>query len=133
MLEQAARKYGGRLVSRAVRGAGDSLVGWYLYDPSPGGVAEVLALVARPRSFADVFDTLVADAVDAGAVALSGRAHPSQLFALSARRCRLACDMWLLLHTRDAEVQQAFLDGEAFFTGLETERWMRFIGDPFDA
>ena len=132
VLEQAARKQGGRLVGRTVEGAGSSLAGWYLYYPNPGSVAEVLQLIARPQSFGTVFDALLTDAVDAGAVVLRGRAHPSQLNALTERRCSLACDNWLLVHSRHAEVEQAFLQGRALLTGLDTEHWMRFIGDPFE-
>jgi hypothetical protein len=132
VLEQAARRRVGRLAGRRVEGTRSSPLGWYLYYASPGSVAEVLQLVARQQDFGAVFDTLLADALDAGAVAVSGRAHPSQLRVLTERRCGLACDMWMLVHTRDPEVEQAFRNGEALVTGLDTERWMRFIGDPFE-
>ncbi len=133
VLEQAAGKLRGGLVGRVVEGAGSSPAGWYLYYPNSGSVAEVLQLVSRPQNFHQVFDALLTDAADAGAVALRGRAHPSQLNALSERRCQLACDDWLLVHSRHEEVEQAFLEGQALITGIDTERWMRFLEDRFES
>ena len=134
VLEQAAQRGKGRLLGRAVEGEGrgSAPAGWFLYYPNPGSVAEVLQLVARPRSFGKVFEALVTDAYDEGAVAVSGRAHPSQLRALGKYRCSLVCEMWTVVHSRRAEVEQAFLRGEALPTALEGEGWMRFIGDSFE-
>jgi len=97
-------------------------VGWFFYFVEPGGVAEVLQLVARKDARTPVFDALLADAWSAGAAMVSGRLEPSMVREMSARHCYFRqADHWTLAQTKDPEILDAILGGNAFLSRLEGE------------
>lgn len=118
----------GELVASLVRhggapsGDGRRIAGWYVYHLLPGRACEVLAVAAPNHADLElVLDHLFADAYRRGAAALRGRLEPRLVGAVARRRCRLRYGGPALLHTRDAELAQAVLAGDALLTRLEGE------------
>jgi hypothetical protein len=113
-----------------VREPGGDVVGWYLAYFRPGGIAQVLQIGARPRRMREVLNCLFRDALDAGAVAISGGVDPRYTKELAASRCQLAWpDCAVLVHSRNREILNAIYRGDAFLSRLEGEWWARF-SDP---
>ena len=107
---------------RLVRDAQQQPIGWFLYFVEPGGMAEVLQLVAKKGADAPVFDALLADARSAGAAIVAGKLEPSMVREMSARHCYFRqSEHWSLAHTKDPEILRAILDGNAFLSRLEGE------------
>lgn len=130
LLEQAAGFLRhGKLRGRAVLDRQQRVLGWYLYYVQPGGVSEVLQLAARNGSFDCVLQRLLADAWQQGAAAVRGRLEPRFAQHLSDRHCWLRMEgPWTLVHSRRADVIDAIQQGNAFFSRLEGEWWLRFQG-----
>ena len=130
LLDQLSRKtFYGALRARAVLDGGRRLLGWYLYYVRPGGVSEVVQIAARNGSFDRVLKRLLADAWRHGAAAVRGRIDPRYVRELSARHCWFRQDDgWTLVHSRHADVMAAIERGKAFFSRLEGEWWLRFLG-----
>jgi hypothetical protein len=130
LLEQAALKTRhGRFRGRAVLDAAGQLAGWFLYYAQPGSVAEVLQLVARDGAYDGVLRHLLSDAHAQGATAVRGRFDPAHAQELSDRHCWLRREgAWTLIHSRDAEIISAFERGDAEFSRLDGEWWLRFLG-----
>jgi len=107
---------------RLVRDARGAVVGWFLYFLEPGGVSEVVQLLARKGSADTVFHLLLADAWTCGAVMLSGRLEPSMVREMSVRHSYFRqVGPWTLAHTKDPDVLAAILSGSAFLSRLEGE------------
>ena len=130
LLNQAARKiHQGKLLARSVHDGGQ-MIGWYLYYLQPGGVSEVVQLVAQDGCFDRVLQRLLADAWRNGAAAARGRLDPPFVQELSDRHCWLRSDnTWTLVHSRHPELISAINQGEAFFSRLEGEWWLHCFGD----
>ena len=130
LLDRAARKTRhGKLRTRAVRD-GEQLIGWYLYYAQPGGVSEVIQLAAREGRYDHVLKRLLADAWQHGAAAVHGRFDPRFATALSERHCWMRADgAWTLVHSRHADVLDAFQRGSAFLSRLDGEWWLEFFRD----
>jgi len=103
--------------------------GVFAYYLEPGMPCDVVLLAgASPRQ---VLEALVDDAFDGGARSVWGRADPKQLLDLTACRCVLGAQTWVLVHSDDPELLEPFLRGDAFFPTLDGERWsMRFVDEP---
>lgn len=96
--------------------------GWFLYFLEPDGQAEVVQLVARKNAAGPVFQALLADARSAGAAMVSGRLEPGMVSEMSARHCYIReAGLWTLAHTKQAEILNAILGGNAFLSRLEGE------------
>ena len=107
---------------RLVRDAHQEPVGWFFYRVEPGGVAEVLQLVARKDARAPVFDALLLDVWSTGATMVAGRLEPSMVREMSTRHCYFRqADYWTLAHTKDSEILDAILSGNALLSRLEGE------------
>jgi hypothetical protein len=130
MLDQAGRKTrNGTLRGRAVLDGEGRPIGWYLYYVLKGGVSEVVQLAARNGAFDRVLQRLLADAWRHGSAAVRGRLDPSYVQELSARLCWFRREgAWLLVHSRHADLMAAIHQGDAFFSRLEGEWCLRFIG-----
>jgi hypothetical protein len=125
---EAAHKRGlGRWRARAVRDRG-GVVGWYCYYVRPGAVNEVVQIAAANNSFDTVLCHLLADAWRNGATAVRGRLDPRHVDALSARHCWFRREgASVLLHSRRADVSDAFRRGDAHLSRLEGEWCLRFV------
>lgn len=114
----------GDLVARAVRTErGD--VGAYVMYVAPGGLAEVLTVVASERDAGLVLDHVFVDARERLAVEVRGRLEPFLYPHLCERGCRLHHDWWTLVHSRDDELRDAVLGGRSLFGRFDGEWWMR--------
>jgi hypothetical protein len=107
---------------RLVRDTKRQAAGWFLYFIEPGGVAEVLQVVARKDTPAMVLDALLEDARKKGATMVSGGVEPGMLDEMSSRHCYLRqAENWTLVHSRDREILDTVLSGDAFLSRLEGE------------
>ena len=134
LLEEAARKLGQGQLRRCLvrdRSSGEPL-GWYVYYLKRRATSEVLQLGGDPSTIARVFACLSEEAYEGGANALSGRLDPQFMYELSWSHSTFFTRSWVLVHARDAKLVDFFHRGEAFFSGLEGEQWMRFMSDPFE-
>ncbi len=108
-------------------GAPGETVGWYVYYSRSGGVGRVLQLGAAPDAQESVLEHLFADALDEGNVALTGQSDPAWSAAFKATSCRIRPGRtWMLLHTSNPRVQQAFSTSDVFLSRLEGEGWLHF-------
>ncbi len=107
---------------RLVRDARGEVVGWFLYFLEPGGVSEVVQLLARKGAAASVFHRLLMDAWSAGAVMLAGRLEPSMVRAMSVRHSFFRQEgPWTLAHAKQPAILATLLSGDAFLSRLEGE------------
>jgi hypothetical protein len=127
-LDRAGRRPGySALRKLLVRDRHDEIDGWFLYCIGTDGTAEVLQISARAGAVGHVLDHLFADALERGAVAVSGRLEPALVAALPDKRAlfhRGSC--WTLLHSRNADVRHALHRGDTFLSRLEGEWCLRF-------
>lgn len=115
----------GRLRRMMVRKDGQ-VAGWYLYQLSPQGIAEVVQVAATDTTVDVVIDHLLHQAYEDGALALSGQVDPMLFRALSGRGCLFhhENDSWILVHSRDPEIREAINDGSAFLSRMDGEWWI---------
>ena len=113
---------GRELRRRLVRDPRGEVVGWFLYFLEPGGICDVVQLLAGKGAAAAVFDQLLADAWRCGAVMLEGRLEPGMLREMSLRHCYFRqAGPWMLAHSKQPEVLDALRSGTAFLSRLEGE------------
>ena len=123
ILELAQRNEPHRVLRRRlVRDGRQEPAGWFLYFLESQGQADVVQLVARKNATGAVFQALLADASNAGAAMVSGRLEPGMVTEMSARHCFFReAGLWTLVHTKQAEILDAILAGNAFLSRLEGE------------
>ena len=131
LLGQArAKRRHGELQACLARERGGRIAGWFLYYLN-GGVSQVLQLGARRGCLEPMLEQLSHHARERGARALEGRMDPGLAPALQGKRVLLQNrGIWTLLHARDQALLVPFLRGDAFFSRLDGEWWMRFAGEP---
>ena len=123
--EMPAVRSRGELVKRLIRD-GDRVLGWYVAYLQRWGLSQVMQIPARNRDVAGVLDHLFHDAQSAGVAALTGQLGPSLFEALPqrSRRCFLHLSANFLVHSRNPEVLNPILLGQAMITRMDGERWM---------
>jgi hypothetical protein len=128
VLDLAAQKQcWGRFRQTVVRDETGGVAGWHLYYVKPGAVAEVLQVAARPECMGLVLDRLFAQAWREGAIGVAGRLESRFFRALADKHCLFhAGGPRMLVHSRDQALLDALNRGDAFFSRLEGEWWMRF-------
>ncbi|HYG56049.1 MAG TPA: GNAT family N-acetyltransferase [Burkholderiales bacterium] len=131
LLAQARRKRRyGELQGRLLRERNGSIAGWYLYYLNRG-TSKVLQMGAREGAERGVLEHLFHHAWRGGATVVEGRMEPRFSDALGRLRCLfLSPGMYTLFHARDPELLSTLARGEAFFSRLDGEWWMRFHGEP---
>jgi hypothetical protein len=78
-----------------------------------------------------VLEHLFHHASERGTMALEGRMDPRFAAELGKMQCFFRnCGELTLLHSRDPSLLAPLLLGNAFFTRLEGEWWLRFHGEP---
>jgi hypothetical protein len=126
LAEARAKRRHGELQSRLLRDAGGAIAGWYLYYVN-GGTSKVLQLHAREGAERPVLDYLFQDAWRRGSTAIEGRMEPRLARFLGERHCLFhSTSMYALIQAREPDVLAALARGDAFFSRLEGEWWMRF-------
>jgi len=116
----AAKTHRGMLRKVLVRKRG-VILGWYIYYAKPGSTGEVLQIVGSKRSLSEVLDHLFDDAYRLGMNAVQGRVDPPLLYEYMAKRCLLQRGDFLVVHSRNSELANAVLRGDAFLSSLEGE------------
>lgn len=103
----------------ALRDAGGTVRGCYLYNATPGGDAEVLFLAARKGFGEKVYECLAYDAHADGAVAITGHTDPEFMppepdgqFYLQGK------NRWMLFASNRPELVEAFQPGRMLMTRL---------------
>jgi hypothetical protein len=130
LAQAAAKRRHGSLEGALARDASGRVAGWFLYYLN-GGVSQVLQLGARRGALPALLDQLAHHAQARGARALEGRMEPQLMAPLQGRRVVMQSrGVLTLLHARDQSLLVPFLRGDAFFSRLEGEWWMRFGGEP---
>jgi hypothetical protein len=130
LAEARAKRRHGELQACRLRLPGGAIAGWFLYYLN-GGTSKVLQLHAREDAERPVIDHLFSHAWRGGASAIEGRMEPRLAHALGRRRCLFhTSSVYTLVHSRDGALLGAFAHGDAFFSRLEGEWWMRFVGEP---
>ena len=105
------------------------LAGWFLYHLN-AEMSRVLQIGARRERVAAVMQHLFQHARARGAAAIEGRLEPHLVQGLKGSRCLLQSrGAATLVHARDSGLLLPFLRGDALFTRLDGEWWMRFSGD----
>lgn len=131
LLRQANRvKHAGVLQKVAVRNVKQELQGWFIYYLQPNGESKVLQLVARRNTLDEVFDYLCQHALQGGAISLGGRVEPKHLPMLAAHHCFFTSGTpWFQVHSRNRDLLQAILCGDALLTKLDGEWCTSFRGE----
>ena len=125
------RRYG-ELHACLLRERGGAIAGWFLYYAN-AGTSKVLQLHAHEGAEHAVLDHLFQHAWRRGATVIEGRMEPRLARVLGQRHCLFqSTSAFALVHSRDADVLGALAHGDAFFSRLEGEWWMRFNGEPRD-
>jgi hypothetical protein len=125
-----AKRRHGELQTCLLRDAGGRTAGWFLYYLNRA-TSQVIQVAARRDDLPAVMGALFHHAWRRGAAALEGRMEPALANVVENTRCRLVSrGIRTLLHARDPELLLALLRGDAFFSRLEGEWWMRFPGEP---
>lgn len=121
----------GQLKARLCRDARGEPVGWYVYYVVPDGTSKVLQIGGRARALGGVLESLLADALDEGSVAITGQADPRCMPLYTRARAALGCHGFdVLVHSRRPEILATIHRGEAFLTRLDGEWWLPFAVDP---
>jgi GNAT superfamily N-acetyltransferase len=129
--EMAALKSRGTPVRRLVRDPGGRPLGWYVAFLKPGGVGQVLQVVAAQRDVDAVMDHLFHHAWRSGTTALRGRLEPPLFESTWRHRCYLRHSPRMLVHSRDPELTRAILLGQGILTRMEGAWWMGQLVEPF--
>lgn len=134
LLDMAQRKQAhGKFHKVVARDSGGKIAGWYLFYLKRGGASQVVQIGAREGAAGDVLDALFHDAARGGSTAVCGQFEPSFVRELSDRHCDFRClSLGVLIHSRNNELLQAILRGDATLSRLEGEWCLRFGRDQFN-
>ncbi|MGH9618113.1 MAG: hypothetical protein ACRD45_00180 [Bryobacteraceae bacterium] len=102
--------------------------GSFVYYLKPEGVSNVLQIASRPRAMGQVLAALFRDAWEQGAIALMGQALPKYPLEFA----RSYCDFHypgngVIMHSRNPEIANCVLRGDAALSLLDGEWWTRFV------
>jgi len=130
LAEARAKRRHGELQACLLREPGGAIAGWYLYYLNPA-TSKVLQVHAAEGAEHAVLDHLFQHAWRRGVASIEGRMEPRLARFLGERHCLFhSTSAYALIHARDPEVLATLARGDAFFSRLEGEWWMRFVGEP---
>ena len=105
-----------------VKSPGGEPLGWHISQMTDSRVVRVSQIVALPNTAGTVFDHLLHQAAERGAVAVSGRVIPRFLQTLNDRNCVLRRrSTHTLIHSPDRELLDSFATGRVFLSLFESE------------
>ena len=114
----------GELQAIGLRTSTGSIAGWYVYYARSSGTGQVLQLVADPSQAYPVLEHLASDAAVRGMTCLAGSIHAAFLQVLADRRAVLDQESgrrWMLVHSKDKDIVEAFLSGNLLISRLDGE------------
>jgi hypothetical protein len=127
--EARAKRRHGELQARLLKDTAGETAGWFLYYV--GTISRVLQVHARAGAEHAVLHHLFHHAWRRGAARIEGRMEPRLARALGEAHCLFhSAAAHALVHAREPEVLSALARGDAFFSRLEGEWWMRFLCEP---
>jgi hypothetical protein len=131
--EMAEVRNRGTLVKRLIRTREGRVLGWYVAYLQPRGISQVLQIAAKERDAGALLDHLFHDAQRARVGVLAGQLEPFLFEALAQRRrrCFLHLSGNFLVHSRNPDILNPILLGEAMLTRMDGERWMGHHLEPF--
>jgi hypothetical protein len=121
----------GKMVRRLVYGPGPEPIGGYIYYGRPSRTAWVLQVFAARGHAGRTLDSLLAHALENGAVAVRGQTHPLIMGDLLSSGCVFLHRNSTMVHSRDDKLVDAAESSSALMTGLAGETWTRLIGGVF--
>ena len=116
----------GNLRKVALRDATKEIIGWFVYYAKRGGIADVVQIGATKLHMKTVFDHLLCDAWNHGAIGLHGRLEIRHAQDLSESRCFFWGSIPLLFRARNPELAKLVQQGDAFLSRLDGEWCLRF-------
>jgi hypothetical protein len=128
LAEAGAKRRHGVLQGCLLRETDGRIAGWFLYYLN-ARMSQVLQVGARRERVSAVLERLFEHAGARGAVAIQGRLEPHMAAGLRHKLCVLQNrGIMTMLHARDPSLLLPFYRGDAFFSRLDGEWWMRFSG-----
>jgi hypothetical protein len=110
-----------------LRGPAGRVAGWYIYQLSKDGIAEVLQVGCNTGCARDVVAHLFADAAGKRAIALAGRLEPHIAQALPASVPILyGPQRAMLIHSTDLRLLETIRSGDALLSRIDGEWSVRF-------
>jgi hypothetical protein len=132
ILAQALRReIDGPLVMKVVQGTDGTPIGAYLYYGMPGRTANVLHIATTSRGVEATLGSLLSDAHRKGMAAVKGGAQPALMSELFRHQCFFRYRGATVYHSRDPQVLEAIVQGNAVIGGLVGERWTKLDADSF--
>jgi hypothetical protein len=122
--EMTAVRSRGNLVKRLVLDANGRALGWYVAYLQPGGASQVMQIGAKERDVEAVLDQLFHEAQRSGTAFLFGQLEPLLSEPLTRRRCLFHPGGSFLVHSRNPQLLDAVLTGQAMISRMEGEGWM---------
>ena len=116
----------GNLRKVVLRGATKEIIGWFIYYAKRGGIADVVQIGATELHMKTVFDHLLCDAWNHGAIGLHGRLEIRNAQELSESRCFFWGTIPLLFYARNTELARLVQQGDAFLSRLDGEWCLKF-------
>jgi hypothetical protein len=132
LLNQAATaRAHGDLRMCTLREANASPAGWLIYYVKTGGESTVLQMGSSPRRFDSVIQAALHDTYQQGSTSISGPLIPRALLNLANQQCGFRyIGNGVLAHSRNADLLNCILRGDAALSRLDGEWWTRFaVGD----
>jgi hypothetical protein len=127
--EMAKVRSRGALIRRLVRDPNGRILGWYVAYLQPGGVSHTLQIGAKDRDVEAVIDHLFYEAQQRRVAFLTGQLESRLLEPLTRRRCVFHPVTNFLVHSRNREILNTVLAGQAMISGMEGEEWMGHEGE----
>jgi hypothetical protein len=129
--EAAMARAHGALRMCTLREGNGSPAGWLIYYARSGGESNVLQMGASPRRFDSVIQAALHDAYEQGSTSVSGPLIPRALLNLANQQCGFRyIGNGVLAHSRNSDLLNCILRGDAAFSRLDGEWWMHFaVGD----
>jgi hypothetical protein len=121
----------GPLNHRLVMDASGRVIGAYLYQAKPGGIAWIMQLLARQAEAPAVIDAMLAHLEEAGYAAAKGRTQARLVEPLLRRRALMFRRHSAIVHAREASLVEAVHEGRAITSGLAGETWTRLVADRY--
>jgi len=115
----------------AVHSSRGKLLGWYICKLRQGGVARVAQIAARQFDAAAIINHLFARVREEGAVVVAGHMQPRFQQVLIDHDCRIrARHTYMLVHSRNKTLAEAFRDGKAWLSVLDGEATLNAWNSP---
>jgi hypothetical protein len=115
-------KHRGAFVQMAVESADGEPLGWYLGHVQRDGTSEIIQIGAYGGAEETVLGRMLFDCMRGGSALVQGRSETRLLRPALVNQCFFRPAAWMLVHSRNEEIMNAFRSEDVFLSGLENER-----------